>query len=72
MIKNVDKYDLYLNGKKVDNDEVLDGYGEYYTRNRVKLSKLPTLYFSHAKETDMQLKIYDKERELNSQSPHKA
>lgn len=72
LIKNVDRYDLYLNGKKVNNDEIMDGYGEYYSRNRLKLSKLPTLYFSHAKETDMQMKIYDKERELNSQSPYKS
>ena len=37
MIKDVVKYDLYLNGKKVDdNEEILDGYGEYYSRNRTR------------------------------------
>lgn len=34
MIKDVDSYDLYLNGRKVTNDETLDGYGEYYSRSR--------------------------------------
>ena len=72
MIKNVDKYDLYLNGKKVNNDEILDGYGEFYSRNRLQLSKLPTLYFKHSKDTDMQMKIYDKEKELNKQSQYKT
>ena len=71
MIKDIDRYDLYLNGKKVNNDETLDGYGEYYTRNRIKLSKLPTLYFSQSKETDMKMRIYDKAKELQENSPHK-
>ena len=72
MIKDVENYDLYLNGKKVKDDETLDGYGEYYTRNRVKMSKLPTLYFSQAKDTDMKMRVYDKARELNENSPNKA
>ena len=72
MIKDVDTYDLYLNGRKVSDDETLDGYGEYYTRSRVKMSKLPTLYFSQAKDTDMKMRVYDKARELNENSPNKA
>lgn len=72
MIKDVENYDLYLNGRKVTNDETLDGYGEYYSRSRVKLSKLPTLYFSQAKDTDMKMRIYDKARELNESSPQKT
>lgn len=72
MIKDTDAYDLYLNGKKVKDDETLDGYGEYYTRSRVKMSKLPTLYFSQAKDTDMKMRVYDKARELNEKSPNKA
>lgn len=71
MIKNTDRYDLYLNGKKVKNDETLDGYGEYYKRSRQKLSKLPTLYFSQAKDTDMKMRAYDKAKELKEHSPHK-
>ena len=72
MIKDTDAYDLYLNGKKVKDDETLDGYGEYYTRSRVKMSKLPTLYFSQVKDTDMKMRVYDKARELNENSPNKA
>ena len=72
MIKDVENYDLYLNGRKVSDDETLDGYGEYYSRSRVKMSKLPTLYFSQAKDTDMKMRIYDKARELNESSPRKA
>ena len=72
MIKDTDAYDLYLNGKKVKDDETLDGYGEYYTRSRVKMSKLPTLYLSQAKDTDMKMRVYDKARELNENSPNKA
>lgn len=63
---------IYLNGRKVTNDETLDGYGEYYSRSRLKLSKLPTLYFSQAKETDMKMRIYDKARELNESIPQKT
>lgn len=72
MIKDVEHYDLLLNGRRVSNDETLDGYGEYYSRSRTKLSKLPTLYFSQAKDTDMKMRIYDKATELNESSPHKA
>ena len=72
MIKDVDTYDLYLNGRKVSDDETLDGYGEYYTRSRIKMSKLPTLYFSQSKDTDMKMRVYDKARELNENSPNKA
>ena len=72
MIKNIDRYDLILNGRCVKNDETLDGYGEYYNRSRTKLAKLPTLYFSQAKDTDMKMRIYNKAQELNESSPHKA
>lgn len=72
MIKNIDSYDLILNGRRVKNDETLDGYGEYYSRSRTKLAKLPTLYFSQAKDTDMKMRIYDKAQELNESSPHKV
>ena len=35
-------------------------------------AKLPTLYFSQAKDTDMKMRVYDKARELNENSPNKA
>jgi hypothetical protein len=69
-IKNVDEYDLYLNGKKVNDNEILPGYGEYYSRNRLKL-QLPTLYFSQAKKSDMQMRVYNKTREIEESTPYK-
>lgn len=71
MIRNIDRYDLIINGRRVTNNETLDGYGEYYSRSRVQLSKMPTLYFSQAKETDMKMRVYDKARELSESSPYK-
>ncbi|MBO5887609.1 MAG: hypothetical protein J6Q60_06290 [Bacteroidaceae bacterium] len=71
LIKDVENYDLYLNGRKVKDEEILDGYGEYYTRTRIKLSKLPTLYFSQAKKSDMKMRIYNKAKEIEESSPQK-
>jgi hypothetical protein len=71
MIKNVERYDLFINRKEVKDGETLDGYGEFYSRNRKKMAKLPTLYFSQAKDTDMKMRIYDKARELKENSPYK-
>ena len=71
-IKDIENFDLYINGKKVKDDETLEGYGEYYPRNRIKLSKTPTLYFSHAKSTDMKMRVYDKGKELEENSPQKS
>ena len=70
LIKDTEHYDLYLNGRKVGDNDILWGYGEYYSRNRLKL-QLPTLYFSQAKNTDMKMKVYDKTRELNESTPYK-
>lgn len=72
LIKNVKRYDLILNGRKVkDDEEILNGYGEYYTRTRVELSKYPTIYHSHAKATDLSMKVYDKTREMVESTQHK-
>lgn len=71
-IKNINKYNLFLNGKLQKDDEKLVGYGEYNEREtRTKLTKTPTLYFHHAKSTDMEMKIYDKHREINEKSQYK-
>lgn len=71
-IKDTENFDLYINGKKVKDSELLTGYGEFYTRNRSKLSATPTLYFSQKKDTDMKMRIYDKSKELEENSPQKA
>lgn len=71
-IKDIKKIDLYINGNQVEDDETLEGYGEFYSRNRIKRSKTPTLYFSHAKSTDMKMRIYNKAKELEEKSPQKS
>ena len=71
-IKDTENFDLYINGKKVKGAELLAGYGEYYARNRSKLSATPTLYFSQKKDTDMKMRVYDKSKELEENSPQKA
>ena len=72
LIKDVEQYDVYLNGRKIaDNAEIMQGYGEFYSRTRMKLQS-PTLYFSQAKSSDLQMRIYDKARELNESTPHKV
>lgn len=72
LIKDTENYDMFLNGKKVvDVAAVLDGYGEFYGRSRIKLSRMPTLYFSQSKNTDMEMRIYDKAKELMENSPQK-
>lgn len=72
LIKDVDKYDMYLNGRKVEAGATLESYGEYYERTREQLSRRPTLYFRQSKDTDMSLRIYDKATELREHSPEKA
>lgn len=72
LIKDVDKYDMYLNGRKVEAGTTLESYGEYYERTREQLSRRPTLYFRQSKDTDMRLRIYDKATELREHSPEKA
>ena len=71
-IKDTENFDLYINGKKVKDTELLAGYGEYYARNRFKLCATPTLYFSQKKDTDMKMRVYDKSKELEENSPQKA
>ena len=72
LIKDVDKYDMYLNGRKVDEGTPLENYGEFFERTREQLSRVPTLYFKQSKATDMSLKVYDKATELREHSPEKA
>lgn len=72
LIKDVENYDMYLNGRKVEEGTLLCNYGEYYERSREKLSRCPTLYFKQSKDTDMALKVYDKAKELEERSPGKA
>lgn len=70
-IRDVEHYEMYINGRKVKDDTKIEGYGEFYSRTRERLSKQPTLYFSQAKKTDMEMRIYNKSAELDESSPEK-
>lgn len=72
LIKDVENYDMYLNGRKVEAGVPLENYGEFFERTREQLSRVPTLYFKQSKATDMSLKVYDKATELMEHSPEKA
>lgn len=72
LIKDVENYDMYLNGRKVEAGVPLENYGEFFERTREQLSRVPTLYFKQSKATDMSLKVYDKATELREHSPEKA
>ena len=72
LIKDVENYDMYLNGRKVEAGVLLENYGEFFERTREQLSRVPTLYFKQSKATDMSLKVYDKATELMEHSPEKA
>lgn len=63
-IRDVDNFDMVINGKKVRYDsDILPLYGEYFERSRTSLSANPTLYF-HQKDDSYSLRIYDKSREI--------
>ena len=64
-IRDIDNYDMVINGKKVRYDsDILPLYGEYYERSRTALSTNPTLYF-HQKDDSYSLRVYDKSREID-------
>ena len=70
LIKSKD-YDLILNNKKVtDFQQTLDNYGEFYTRNRQRIAKTPTLYLNMANSENVSLKIYNKQQEITD-NPYK-
>ena len=72
LIKDFQNYDMIVNGKRItDENRHIDNYGEYYGRSRAKRDRYPTLYFSQAKSDGLELKIYDKTKEINEENSHK-
>ena len=72
LVKDYRNYDMIVNGKIVNEENrKIEGYGEYFGRSRVKRDKYPTLYFKQAKSDGLQLKIYDKSREIKEENPYK-
>ena len=72
LIKDYQNFDMIVNGRRItDENRHIEGFGEFYGRSRVKRDKYPTLYFSQAKNDGLQLKIYDKTREIKEENPQK-
>ena len=73
LIKNHMEYDMIYNGKKVtDSNRKIESYCEIYGRSREKLDKMPTLIFGQKKETGLEMKVYNKRREILEESPKKS
>lgn len=68
LIRDTDSYDMIVNGKKVDDNERISGYGEYFERTRTKRKRYPTIYLSQRKADSPSLKVYDKLSEINEES----
>lgn len=68
LIRDTTNYDMILNGKKVDDDERICGYGEFFERTRTKRKRYPTIYLSQKKADSPSLKVYDKLAEINEES----
>lgn len=68
LIRDTTNYDMILNGKKVNDDERINGYGEYFVRTRTKRKRYPTIYLSQKKADSPCIKIYDKATEINGES----
>lgn len=67
-IRDTTNYDMIVNGKKVDGNERIAGYGEFYQRTRTKRKRYPTIYLSQKKADSPHLKIYDKATEIAEES----
>lgn len=72
LIRDHQNYSMIHNGKAVKQpNRNLIGFGEYYERSREKREKYPTLYFNQSKKESIKLRIYDKSKEIEEQSPCK-
>ena len=68
LVKDTDNQHLILNGKNVDDDVRLDGFGEYFDRFRKKRNRYATIYLSQKKVDSPSLKVYDKLAEISEES----
>lgn len=68
LIRNTNSYDMIVSGKKVADDERINGYGEYFERTRTKRKRYPTIYLSQRKADSPSLKVYDKLAEITEES----
>ncbi len=68
LIRDTTNYDMIVNSKKVNDDERISGYGEFFERTRTKRKRYPTIYLSQKKADSPSLKVYDKLAEINEES----
>lgn len=62
-------FDMICNNKKItDPLTKIGGYSENYGRCRKHMFRVPTIYYSQAKERTPELKIYNKTREIEESS----
>lgn len=75
MVSHPDTFEMILLGKKVkDPNEILEGYGEYYQRSRLKKQPRPSIYIRPSnprRGENREMKVYDKARELLQSRPDK-
>lgn len=73
-VGKTDVLDMILLNKKVNPDDVLVGYWEFYQRNRMRKASRPTIYVHRLKQNSGEgcsLKVYDKAREFVQSRPDK-
>ena len=71
-LRNTERYDMVMNNNKItDPYKVIPGYSEMYGGSRVRLSRIPTLYFRQRRDDGLKLKIYNKSTEMAIASPGK-
>ena len=68
LIRDTTNYDMIVNGKKVDDNERINGLGEYFERTRTKRKRYPTIYLTQRKLGSPSIKIYDKASEITEES----
>lgn len=69
MVKDFQTYDMFVNGRKIENEKLrIEGLGEYFERSRLKLFRYPTIYVNQAKNQSPLLRIYNKTDEIGSSS----
>jgi len=71
-IRNHTDYEMYVNGHIVkDETATIPNYLKAYSSSRKKMSRQPTLYFRHREQDGLQLKIYNKRKEMTESEPSK-
>ena len=71
-IRNHEQLDMIVNGRKVsDPCRKIENYTEAYSSSRTRLLSSPTLYIRQKKDEGLRLKVYNKTREMATESPTK-